>query len=409
MKLTLFGEIVKEGLDQIYINRMRSFLTVLGIILGVSSLIVMFSLINAGKQRSLRWMSRWINKVTVSYMPPSRMQKSEKLHSKEFGISYYDYLALKKAHIPGLKELNPTQTTYTQVNTKLNKQETRVVGGTNIYLNDGDYELDKGRYFIDDDETFVDRSVIIGSEIAKNFFRNPNNCVGKFIKISGKNFKVIGVLKKVPGWGKRKNRWTRWINSILVVPLKTMMLRLNGNKKISLSYRVDSVNNMEAINVKVKKAIIARRGVEDFSLENRGEDIQEFQKNQNMWNFILAIIAMISLIVGGIGITNIMLATIKERIREIGLKKAIGATANNIKFQFITESTILALLGGIIGVILGIAFSSLSQMILGLQGNLNLFIILVSLIFSLLVGLISGFYPAVKAGNIPPIDALRYE
>ena len=409
MKLSLFGEIIKEGLDQIYVNRMRSFLTVLGIILGVSSLIVMFSLINAGKQRSLRWMSRWINKITVSYMPPSRMQKEEKLHSKEFGISYYDYLAIKDADIKGIKDLNPTQNTYTTVNTKLDKQETRVVGATNTYLNDENYELNTGRYFISDDELFAERSVIIGSEIAKNFFKDSNNCVGKFIKISGKNFRVIGVLKAVEGWGKRKNRWTRWINSVLIIPLNTMMLRLNGNKRISLSYRIDSVDEMTILNEKVKKVLLTRRGVEDFSLENRGQDIQEYQKNQAMWNFILAIIAMISLIVGGIGITNIMLATIKERIREIGLKKAIGATANNIKFQFVIESTILALLGGIVGVILGIGFSTFSQFILGLEGNLNLFIIGISLIFSLLVGFISGLYPAIKAGNIPPIDALRYQ
>ncbi|MCK4644278.1 ABC transporter permease [bacterium] len=408
MKLSLIGEIVYEGIDQIIANKVRSMLTLLGIILGVTSLIVMFSLLKAASERNEQWTKRWVNKVNVSYLPPYRASKDQKIRSKEFGIQYSDYLALKDADIEGINQISATQQGWYHIKSKENSSEIRVQGADNNYLLDEDYKLLQGRQFLSDDEYYAEKVCIIGSSVARDFFKG--NALDKIIKINNRGFRIIGVLEEIKGSG-RHSRWAEWRNNILVVPLRTMMLRLKGEKSVSLSYRLDDPGKSEEVNEAAKAVIYRRRGTEDFSLESRAENIIEFQKMQAMWGMVLGLISVISLIVGGIGITNIMLATIKDRIKEIGLKKSIGATSTDVKVQFLIEATLLSLFGGILGTLTGVLLSTsaVSAMDFGVKSRVHPQIILIGLLFALVVGLLSGLYPAIKASRVSPIEALRYE
>ncbi len=408
MKTVVFKQILAEGIEQIYHNRLRSFLTVLGIILGVSSLIVMFSIINAGKKRSMDWMKRWINKVSVNYRPLSRMSKEEKTHSKIFGITYFDYEALKASGIKDIYDITPVQSSWDKVKYGDSEIETQITGSINAYLTDEEFELAQGRCFTSDDHEYAEKVCLIGHTILQKVFKSQYP-VDKYLKIGSENYRVIGVLKEyiVPGRGNQ--RWGEWRNSRVVIPIQTMMYRVKGDKVIELSYRIKEISDSETINENVKEILLRRRGYEDFTLDSNTQNILEFQKTQNMWNAILALIAIVSLVVSGIGITNIMLATMKDRIKEIGLKKSLGATSGNIKLQFLMESSLLSLMGGLAGVLIGSVFSFFAQKSIDMEVAVNIPIILLALLFAIAVGVISGFYPAVKASNIVPVEALRYE
>lgn len=409
MKITLAGEIIREGIDQIIANKIRSLLTLLGIVLGVTSLIVMFSLLKAASERNEQWTKRWVNRVNVSYLPPYRAGKDEKIRSKEFGIQYEDYIALKNADIDGIKQVSATQQSWYHIKSNENEKEIRVQGAGNNYLLDEDYNLEKGRLFLEDDEVFAEKVCIIGSAVARDFFKGA--ALNKTIKINNRGFRIIGILEDIDGGSGHRSRWAEWRNNILIVPLRTMMLRLKGEKTISLSYRLENLEDGEGVSEKVKEVIFRRRGTEDFSLESRAENIQEYQKMQAMWGMVLGLISIISLIVGGIGITNIMLATIKERIKEIGLKKSVGATSGDVKVQFLMESSLLSLMGGVLGAGLGVilSVSAVRAMDFGVTAKIHFPIIFIGLAFALVVGLISGLYPAIKASKVSPMEALRYE
>ena len=202
-----------------------------------------------------------------------------------------------------------------------------------------------------------------------------------------------------------------WKNEVVIIPVTTMIKRITGSDILNeISFKVHEVEELEEGMAEAKEILLANRyDNEDFRIQSRSERMEEWRKMREMWNFVLGAIASISLLVGGIGIMNTLLANITERIREIGIRKAIGAKKRDILFQFLIESIVLSTLGGFLGIFVGVYFSNIIQNFAEMDTSISARIIIISFSFSVLVGIVFGIMPSVKAAKLDPIDCLRYE
>jgi putative ABC transport system permease protein len=270
------------------------------------------------------------------------------------------------------------------------------------------YKVDSGVFFTDDDLKTRNMVAVLGRTTAKNLFGNPENALLQRIRIGTNYFTVIGLLEsKGGGMGGDQD-------DVLMIPLDTAMTRLNNSSTINMI--VMSIRDKEYMNAASKEArliLCDSRGIAneenaDFDIMNMGDMINMASSILGTLTTLLAAIAGVSLLVGGIGIMNIMLVSVTERTREIGIRMAIGGRKRDILFQFLTESMILSLIGGILGI--GLAFLSCYLLsMLGIPTAINPFIVVIAAMFAAFVGIVFGYYPSQKAAKLYPIEALRYE
>ncbi len=395
-------------------HKLRTFLTTLGLIIGIGSLVLIVSLGNsAQKSIAVQMQKLGTNLITIlpggseEGKPASQLFSSQEITT----LKYEDAQALKDT--PGIVAL----TAYvrgTVVLNYLNKTKNVLFSGVEPeYLLVENTQIEKGRFFNEDENESMAKVVVLGWQIAKDLFQRSDP-LGKKIKINNQNFKIIGVMKK-----RGKIMFFDYDKEIFL-PLKTAQKIILGIDHINF-IRAKAVNEklIPLISTYFKKTLRYRHRIteakkDDFTIKDSQQMLDIFYKTTNTLKLFLAIIASVSLLVGGIGIANVMYVIVDERIREIGLRKAVGAKNSDILYQFLLESIILTLIGGVIGIFLGILAEFLISVIANRFGLLWPFIIswpsiFISLFVSFLIGLFFGFLPARKASQFSPAQAMRYE
>jgi len=395
-------------------SKMRSFLTMLGIIIGISSVIIVLS-VGAGAESLIVNQIRSVGSNLVGVLPGN--SDGDGPPAAVFGVvittlTNDDKKALE-TQIPEVVAISSYVTTMEPVTYQNQKVTANIQGVSEGYLEISDSDVASGRFILDEDETLLSNVVVLGSEIKQELF-NDQDAIGQTIKIKKRNYRVVGVLE-AKGVVAFQNT-----DKMIFVPVTTVQKKIVGINHVGfIRMEVDDEDNMDYVVVQAQEILRDRHNIDnpskdDFEVANTAAALGSLTAVTSSLKYFLVAIAAISLVVGGIGIMNIMLAAVTERIQEVGLKKALGAKKKDIIWQFLVESVSITLIAAVIGILIGVAFSFLTATIVRYLGYDWDFVItptslLLSCGVSVAIGLIFGIYPASKASKFDPIVALRYE
>ncbi len=406
-----FKSTLKISINSLKVNKMRSALTSLGIIIGVSAVIIMLAVGN-GAQKNVQnnIESMGSNLLTVR----SASAKSGGVH---MGMGSKPTLTLKdadaiKKNARGVEAVAAASTESKQLTYGNQNWSTTVYGVEPEYLYVKNYEIELGRRFNREEVKNGSKVALLGSTVVTELFGDVNP-IDKTIRVGGTPFKIIGVLKEKGSMGPMDQ------DDLIFIPILTAQKKVFGTdfpgtvKMIVVKCQdpdVVSTAEKDITELLVLRHRIGKNQEKDFEIRNSAEFQEKIKATTATFSILLFSIASVSLLVGGIGIMNIMLVSVTERTKEIGIRMAIGARASDIRWQFLIESLLLSIIGGLIGVIVGVVGAKAIQIFSnGLTISISLFSIILSLGFSGLVGMAFGYYPAHKASLLKPIDALRYE
>ena len=410
--------ILFTALSSLGSNKMRAGLTLLGVVIGVAAVITLMS-IGKGVQQSITQRIESLGTNLLFVRPGDANQGGfSSGQGSATTLTMADAFALKdEVFTPSVAAVAPEISTSAQVVAGRNNTNTRVYGVTPEYLSARNFELSNGEFITQGQVRENSQVVVLGSEVAETLFgfRNP---VGQKIRVNSRQFEVIGVLESKGGG----NRFFSLDDQVLV-PITTAYYRLSSQRTAQGEINVQTINvqlrDVEHVDKAIKEVATVLRlrhritREDDFSITSQQETIETLQETTNTFVVFLGAIAGISLLVGGIGIMNIMLVSVTERTREIGIRKAMGAKRRDILLQFVSEATLLSLGGGAAGVLLGLLLSILlnGRSLLGTptQTVFSPEIAGLALVVSAAIGLFFGIYPAMRAARLHPIEALRYE
>ena len=403
----LLGEIIQVALAAIRANKLRSFLTMLGIIIGVGAVITMVAL-GTGAQKAVQDRIQALGSNLLTLYPGQNFRGGIAITERvSLTMDDADALARSARHISNVV---PELTRNLQVkrgNTNINVS---VTGTTPDWVPVKNFELVAGRMFTSGDNEGRRRYAVLGGAIPAMLNINPIAAIGTEIQIRGIPFEVIGVLAEKGSQGS-------WMNpdEQIIIPLQTARYRILGTDRLrSITVKVAGEDRMNLAMMEIERVLRRehkiRPGMDnDFQIRNQADILATFQQTTQTFTFLLAGIAAVSLLVGGIGIMNIMLVSVTERTREIGVRKALGATRFNILFQFLVEALVLCLAGGALGVLFGSGGAILLSKLAHWNTSISPFSIVLAFVFSSFVGLFFGIWPARRAARLDPIVALRYE
>lgn len=384
---------LKMGFSGIISNKMRSILTMLGIIIGVAAVIVLVSLATGTTQSITdRISSMGTNLLTVNIRGRGNV-----------GNLTEGELNLWREH-EGIAYLAPTINSSLEVKAGTNSMNASLIGTNDDYLLMNMLKLDYGRSIADMDLDARTRVVVIGSEVAETLYEGEDP-IGENLKLRGNNFKIIGVMESV-GSSMMGSNDTR-----VIIPFTTAQ-RLEQQARINqVSIGVASAEQVAEVKAYLEEELLNKYGSSDyFSIFDQTQLLSTLEETTAMLAVLVGCIAGISLLVGGIGIMNIMLVSVTERTREIGIRKAIGAKKRDILSQFLIESIVISCIGGLIGIAIGVGITKAAgALVESLSGNVAVNVVSIAFGFSAAIGILFGVYPANKAANLNPIDALRYQ
>lgn len=389
-------------------NKVRSILTMLGIIIGVSAVIAMIAL-GQGAKKAVEDSISALGTNLLMVRPGSARQGMVRLGAGSSVRLNEDDLKGIQTKVSGIQALAPELTRFGQLKYGNKNWNAQVVGTTPEYEFVRNASVDKGAYFTRQEDATRQRLAIVGQTVVENLFEPEENPVGKQIKINNIGFTVIGVLK-VKGQQGFFNQ-----DDIVIVPLQTAQKRLLGLDFFSnINVQVADVSLMEQVSMDIEQVLrrnhkLTGQEENDFAIRNQTDIMATRTETAKTLTWLLASVAFVSLVVGGIGIMNIMLVSVTERTREIGVRRALGARRRDVLAQFLTEAVTLSLVGGLIGIGLGVGATILMSKLAGWSTLISSGSILLAFIFSATVGIFFGFYPAKKAASLDPIEALRYE
>ena len=388
-------------------NKMRSILTMLGIIIGVAAVSALGSIGNGVKQDIQNSISsRGSNLLMVMPGAPRTPGVRPSAGSMK-SLKVSDYEAISK--LDGVRAASP-MTNGSYVVIYQNKNWTTSVSGVSYnYLDVNNWSMKSGRFLSEKNVQNRERVAVVGKTVVKNLFGDEDP-VGAEIRVKNIPFRIIGVLNS-KGSGAMGNDQ----DDMVIIPYTTAMERVEGVDYLRMIYVVGKdENGIDRLQSDIENLLRVRHGIkdtnlDDFNIQNMNSIMETMEETTGTLTLFLGAVAAISLVVGGIGIMNIMLVSVTERTREIGVRKALGATYSVIVTQFLIEAVVISLMGGIIGIILGIGSSKLIGMASGMSTVISVPTIVMSFAFSMAIGLIFGIYPARKAAKLNPIDALHYE
>ena len=405
---TKFLEYLHQASQAMTSNKMRSFLSILGILVGVAAVIAMLA-VGTGAKESIEKQLASLGSNLVVLMPGS---------SRVGGIStgagtitrftFQDVAEIEKL-TDEVKRISPSVSGRGQIVYKNNNWNTRVEGDGVDYAPIRAAIPVVGRFFTDEEVKRKAKVAVLGMTVVKQLFGDANP-IGETIKINLRNFKVIGILPVKGATGFQDQ------DDTIIIPVTTAMYRVFGKQYLeSISVEATSPNTIDSVQDSISKIIIKQHHLvtkdeqNSFQLRDMSDIKNTLESTTKTMSLLLGAIAAISLLVGGIGIMNIMLVSVTERTREIGLRKAIGATNKDIMVQFLIESVLMSFLGGITGILLGGGISMFITIFAGWTVKISIFSVILATTFSIIVGVGFGLWPAQKASKLDPIEALRYE
>ncbi|WP_024822726.1 ABC transporter permease [Aminobacterium mobile] len=403
-------ETIKISFRSLRANKTRSALTMLGIVIGVMAVIIMFA-IGSGANREIadRFSSLGSNMIIVR---PSTDRSVGGVRSySAYTLTVEDAEAIRE-ECSAVAYSAPTYGGTLQAVYGNENYPGQVTGTTADYLFVRDLSLVSGRTFVEQDIRSATKVCIIGETIVENLFGSEDP-LGKVIRLKGVPVMVIGVLAKIG-----ESPMGRDEDDIILVPITTVQRRMISPPKMgmtsSISVKALSEYHLDRAQEQIESLLAQRHRIKpgegsDFTVRNLAQMVENAKSATRVMSLLLTAVAGVSLVVGGIGIMNIMLVSVTERTREIGIRMAIGAKKADIRLQFLMEALILSLLGGVVGIVLGVAGAEFFSRVLGWTTDISVLSIILSFGFSGCVGIFFGFYPAYKASLLNPIDALRYE
>jgi len=406
----IISDLFQETYSALLSNKARSGLTILGIVIGIGSVIAMVS-VGQGAQSSIESSIQSIGSNLVMIMPGAQrgvgMQISSGRGSGQT-LKQNDADAIQK-EITLAKAVAPELSGRYQVTAKGKNTNTSVIGTTAVYPAVRNVQIDTGSFISDQNIRSMSKVAVLGPSARDDLFGENTNPIGQTIRIKKIDFKIIGVTKAKGGSGFSNQ------DDMIFIPLSTSQRFLAGSDYVStISVQAIDQNSMTTMQEQITSLLLSRHNISnpqlaDFSIMNQADIVASASSITDTLTILLGSIAGISLIVGGIGIMNMMLTTVTERTREIGLRKAIGAKKKDISLQFLTESIMLTLIGGIVGIFLGWLLSFSVTQFSGIATKISVTAILLAVGVSAGIGIIFGYYPARRAASLNPIEALRYE
>ena len=405
-----FKSTLKMSLVSLKVNKMRSILTSLGIIIGVSAVIIMLGVGSGASQKVQDNMASFGSNILTIRSASAKSGGVRQGIGSRPTLTMKDAAAIEK-NVSGIDAISVASTEGKQLTYGNQNWSTTVYGVMPQYLYIKSYDVDLGRGLGLDDMRNTAKVAILGSTVAAELFGDLDP-VGKVIRVGNVPFKVIGTLRAKGSSGPFDQ------DDLIFIPITTAqrkvfgtdfpgtvsMILVKGDDALTLNNTQKEIENL----LKTRHRI-SKNQDNDFEIRNSAEFQERMESTVQTFAILLASIASVSLLVGGIGIMNIMLVSVTERTKEIGIRMAIGAKANDIRLQFLIEALILSLAGGLIGIITGVVGAKLIEFFFELTTVISIHSILLSFMFSGLVGIGFGFYPAYKASLLNPIDALRYE
>jgi putative ABC transport system permease protein len=405
----LLTEIIQVALQAIRANKLRSFLTMLGIIIGVGAVITMVAL-GSGAQKAVQARIQALGPTLLSIYPGQSFRGGIAIMFDMRASLTVDDAAALARDARYVKAVVPEMTRNLQIKRAGQNANVSVVGTTPNYVQAKNYTLTAGRMFTAGEEESRRSYAVLGAAVPEMFNANPIAMIGQQIQIRGIPFEIVGVLSEKGSAGGFGNP-----DEQILIPLQTARYRVMGTNRLrSITVDAANVNQMTLAMIEIERVMRREHKVRpgadnDFQIRNQADVLSTFQQTTETFTYLLAGIAAVSLLVGGIGIMNIMLVSVTERTREIGVRKALGATRFNIMFQFLVEALVLCLVGGMIGILFGTLGAVVLSKLAHWNTAINVFAVLLAFVFSAIVGLFFGIWPARRAASLDPIVALRYE
>ncbi len=401
-------ENIRSALGAIASNKLRSALTMLGVIIGVASVVLMIA-IGQGAQRGVTSRIQTLGTNLLSINAGSTNQTNVRSGGGAGAVLTSSDLEAIRTLVPGLQGIAPELRSRVQAIAGSNNMSTNASGTTEDYPLVRNAQVEYGSFFTADQVRDVEKVAVIGSAVATALFPNERNPLGMDIRLQNQIFTVIGILAP-----KGQQGFTN-LDDVILIPLTAMQQRIVGSDSVgSISVSVQSAENMSETQNIIAAVLRNEHGItdpadDDFSVLNQADAVQTLNEVTGIFTLLLGGIAAISLIVGGIGVMNIMLVSVTERTREIGIRKAIGAKKRDILLQFLVEATVLSVMGGIIGTLLSAVGAWIMQTFFSFDASISLSSVALACVFSAGIGVCFGMLPAYKAATLRPIQALRYE
>lgn len=403
-----FADYFKQGFKTLMANKIRTALSMLGILIGVAAVVTMLAL-GRGAQKAIEEQLSSLGSNLLVIRPGSVRVAGVTQESGAANRLSYEDIALMKNRISTLKSVSAQVTGRVQVTAQAKNWNTMVQGNSPSWADMHTSVPELGRFFTEDENQSRARVAVIGATVQRELF-GTQIPIGEMIKINKVNFQVIGVLptKGATGW--------RDQDDVIIIPVLTAMRRLLGRDNLeTIEAEIDLPENIDSAQDSIASLLAGQHKIpvsqqdDAFQIRNMADIQAALQKSSETMSLLLSSIAAISLLVGGIGIMNIMLVSVTERTREIGLRKALGARAQDILAQFLSESVVVSVVGGFMGIVLGWLMTTMLSALSGWATSVSIESILLSFLFSAFIGIVFGVYPAKKASDLNPIDALRSE
>lgn len=405
------------GLQNLLLHRLRTMLTMLGMIFGVAAVVSMLSIGAGARQKVMALIEQMgVHNLIVEAKETTEWQAHQKVRKISPGLTFQDYRVIRDDVADIVQATPRKRMTLTKTLPKSQQDPPSVYGVNPNYLQIAGLQVIEGRFFSEADETLAEPVCVLGAAARSSLFGSTSP-IGQYLKANETWFRVVGVASpQLSSQTEVAGVPTQDLNNVLYVPLNTAVLRLEDSYS-DVRDEIDGIylNIRDGADMgsvaQVVRAILdsSHHSAGDFSVIVPAELLAEQRRTERLFNAVMVAIASISLLVGGIGIMNIMLASILERTREIGVRRAVGARQSDIIRQFVVEATLISIMGGSFGIIFGFIMSRLIALLAGWSTIVTATSILLAFLVSISVGLVFGIYPAVKAARLDPVEAIRYE
>ncbi|HEV3315655.1 MAG TPA: ABC transporter permease [Candidatus Angelobacter sp.] len=405
------------GFENLLLHKLRSLLTMLGIIFGVAAVIAMLSIGAGARQQVMAMIEQMgVRNVIVEAHEASAWEDLQQVRKLSLGLTLRDFRVIQ-SNVAGLVQGTPRKRFTPGRMVPKPQHDMPIVYGVGAnYQQIGNLKVVEGRFF-DDDENGHGATVAVLGQGAKASLFGQTDAVGQYIKVNEQWFHVIGVVgPQLSAQSANSDLPSQDMNNLIYVPLEAAMFRLEDSRSgfkdeidgiyLQVSSSLDTIPTADVVRSLLN---VSHKDAGDFSVIAPAELLAQQKRTQHIFDLVMVAIASISLLVGGIGIMNIMLASILERTREIGIRRAMGARQRDVIRQFLVEAVLISLLGGLIGIAFGFGMSRLIAWLAGWSTVTTVSSILLSFFFSVSVGLLFGIYPARKAARLDPVEAIRYE